>query len=192
VIAAACTARTPYDWSALTAHRRDPQAAEPAGWAAALEHLDACPGCRRAALAADPTLLFRRLAAPEPGLGGDADVALMRQGVAALRAAGRVAPEMTSAAGLERRRAGGTWKRWVAAAALALAAFSAGRDQAPERTAAVVDGVSGAGRPAAAVQPARLQLMPLVEGLDRPNARVYQMQEEDLSVAMIVDEGLEI
>src|SRR5262249_36619722 len=57
------------DWRGLAAPRFDsPGAAtgEPAGWAEALAHLDGCPACRRAALEADPTLLFRRLPALPP------------------------------------------------------------------------------------------------------------------------------
>ena len=52
------------DWQRLTALReRDPDA-EPPGWREALAHLDGCPACAAAALAADPLLVFRRLPRP--------------------------------------------------------------------------------------------------------------------------------
>jgi hypothetical protein len=33
---------------------------------------------------------------------------------------------------------------------------------------------------------------PVIEGLNRPGARVYQLTEEDLAVVMIVDETLDL
>ncbi len=191
------------DWRALTDHRRDPRAAEPAGWDEALEHFDRCGRCRPAALAADPSLLFRRLreAGPESaGLGGDVDVATIaaiRQGVATLRAARRL--------DADHRRSRSPWGRWAAAAALAIGTLSAGsvgsnrttgsedawRAEQGEivllgKAAAVADVVDD-------IQPVRGQVMrPVIEGLNRPDARLYQMQDGELSVAMIVDEGLEI
>ena len=66
------------DWPSLV-RRRD---RVPEVWDAALEHFDGCSRCRDAALAAEPTLLFRRLPAPAPR--GD-EIATMKEAVAALR-----------------------------------------------------------------------------------------------------------
>ena len=33
---------------------------------------------------------------------------------------------------------------------------------------------------------------PLIEAIDRPQARIYQLGEDDLSVVMIVDESLDV
>ena len=66
------------DWRLLS-ERRDRQ---PDVWDAALHHLDGCTRCRDAALAVEPTLLFRRLPAPVVPA---SEVAAMKQAVAALR-----------------------------------------------------------------------------------------------------------
>ena len=96
--------------------------AEPAGWAKAVTHLDACPRCRREAVAADPLLVFRRLPASEmPEAEERAEAESMRQAVAAMRTARR----------LESRRSFAGWRRWAAAAVLAVASLSVGRDKAP-------------------------------------------------------------
>jgi hypothetical protein len=81
------------DWTRLSAHRADPRRAEPAGWELALAHLDGCGECRRIALAADPTLAFRRLAVVDVAPAGDSgDVEAMREAVAAMRRASRLLP----------------------------------------------------------------------------------------------------
>jgi len=189
------------DWRALTAHRLDPvadtgdAAQEPAGWDEALAHLDGCPACRRAALTADPTLLFRRLPAlPAPFLdlspaAEAAEVEAVRLAVASMRTARRLAPA--------REPASRRYRQWGAAAVLAGAAVSLG--SAP--------GLPAAGSHAAAVAPVPhtvrlpapppgLRLVadrvPMVE-LNRPAARVYEMDGgENLSVVMIVDERLDV
>ena len=171
-------------WRALAAHRADPRGQEPAEWAAALAHLDGCPGCRRAALAADPTLLFRRL--PVPRLGDQEiaqEVADMQRAVAALRTASRVRV---------RADRGWTRTRWAAAAALATVALSLGASPElhPGRVGgpgAVRSELAGQALPSPAAVPAALRL-PSVEDLNRPEARIYQMG----TVVMIVDEGLDV
>lgn len=167
------------DWSRFADQLRDEERHE------ALEHLDACPGCRPEALKADPLLAFRRLPvtdlAPEEER---SEAESMRLAVAAMRNAGR----------LESRHHFAGWRRWAAAAVLALASLAVSRDRAPHPgsgiTAAVpppaaqhvtaAAGVSGATEPAA------------IEGLNRPGARVYHMDGEGLSVVMIVDESLDV
>lgn len=212
---------TAADWRSLVAHRGEPSAPEPAGWAAAIEHLaldpgdprSGCAACRRAALAADPTLVFRRLpaAAPLAGPAADPEVAAVQQAVAALRAASRVG---ASAAGLASLRPLASlprrdWlrpaARWAAAAGLAAAALlvgSAGPGHvavAPSATLAaraatpltptLAGAVPVAMRGPAELRPAQ---MPMLEELDRPEARVYQLDGANLSVVMIVDEKLDV
>ena len=50
------------DWQTLC-DRRQAGPGDGPGWQAAVRHLDGCERCQRTALAADPTLLFRRLPA---------------------------------------------------------------------------------------------------------------------------------
>ncbi|MEA2694424.1 MAG: hypothetical protein QOJ16_3811 [Acidobacteriota bacterium] len=193
------------DWRALTTHRNDgpgPGMEEPAGWPAALEHLDACPACRRTALEADPTLLFRRLPALSSEMSASAEAAeveSMRHAVAAMRTARRLEPP--------RERAVWTaWKRWGAAAALAAAALSLGTGQVHRDVRLALKGAiahSGIAFPvplaalaadaSQAVPRFASEQVPMVEELNRPAARVYQMDGgKNLSVVMIVDERFDV
>jgi hypothetical protein len=86
------------DWRRLDASVRDapgkPGARwQEARWQEALRHLDGgCPRCWQEAVAVDPTLIFRRLPAPELGPAEEADeVAAARLAVAAMRTASRAA-----------------------------------------------------------------------------------------------------
>jgi hypothetical protein len=176
---------------AMITHRAAPQSEEPAGWSEVLDHLDGCPDCRRAALAADPTLLFRRLPAlrlNEQEVTGE--VAEIQRAVAAMRTASRMEPRGG-------RRRGKGVSRWAAAAALAIAALSLGSSPELHPGRVGVGGtLSAMPRPAAmgpmgATVPAALRI-PSIEELDRPEARIYQMGGPDLSVVMIVDEGLDV
>lgn len=74
------------DWRSLVA-QRDESGENPADWDAAMAHIDACDPCRREALMADPSLVFRRLPRVESSA---AEVESMRQAVASLRRASRV------------------------------------------------------------------------------------------------------
>jgi hypothetical protein len=187
------------DWRTLAAWREDPQADEPAEWREALAHLDrGCAQCRRAAVAADPTLVFRRLAnlpsATSPAQeASEADA--MRRAVAAMRAASRV--EVS-----ERRAGGRSWKRWATAAALAVMALSIPGDDGRLRREPAAAGLLNVALPAAlpaggseaalAGQAALGDDLPTLEGVNRPGARVYHMDGEGLSVVMIVDETLDV
>ncbi|HYO16729.1 MAG TPA: hypothetical protein VE685_26325 [Thermoanaerobaculia bacterium] len=169
------------DWTALAAHRHDRRGVEPDGWQTALEHFDSCPACRREALAADPTLLFRRL--PEIARTPDdeeAEVHSMRQAVAAMRSASRIEASQRSFAG---------WRRWAAAAVLALAALSLGRDGGPTLDRA--EAVATSSVPELGGQPVSGPKPPLHEGLDLPDARVYQVDDEEFRVLMVYDESFE-
>ena len=178
------------DWRALS-----PDSPETAAWSEAITHFDSgCSQCRRNALKADPTLVFRSLRsapAPAASLGStSSEVDAMCQAVAAMRAASRVdsAVHHTS------------WKRWAVAAGLVLAALSIPADNVRKHREQVA---SGGPRPAAmlgAVMPAALVGglgggdidLPTVEGVNHPDARVYHMDGEGLSVVMIVDESLDV
>lgn len=186
------------DWISLTAHRRERSASEPAGWSEALAHLDGCNLCRRQALAADPTLVFRRLAAvPAVTMTAgeeSAEVDAVRAAVAAMRAASRLDS-------LEARpRTSSLWKRWstgAVAAVLALAALAlpSGNDPAEHAQVAVARQEPIEAGPLAEPVPAAQQVdldEPVVEGVNLPDARVYHMTGEGLSVVMVFDESLDI
>jgi len=178
------------DWRSLSS-----DGPEAAAWSDAVAHFDGgCSQCRRDALKADPTLVFRSLrSAPAPSTAMDSasmgSIDSMRQAVAAMRAASRVdaAVHHTS------------WKRWAVAAGLVLAALSIPGDNTwkqgdrkhrdlPRPAAAML----GAVMPATLLEGAGGIDLPTVEGVNHPDARVYHMDGEGLSVVMIVDESLDV
>jgi hypothetical protein len=169
------------DWSRLVAHRATPQQAEPPEWQEALRHLEACGPCRKQAVKADPTLVFRRLPTVQAGP-EEADA--MGRAVAALRR-GR------SLEGL-----GAGWSAWRYAAAILLAVGTLvlvpqpGRF-GPSEESTVVEAWAVEELPEA--QP-EWSLLPLVEFVEPPRARVYQLAggDDDLAVVMIVDEALDV
>ena len=163
------------DWSALTARR---QHDEPE-WAAAVEHFDGCTLCRRDAVAADPRLVFRRLPVVEMTPAEEsAEVAAMRQAVAAMRTGKR----------LEARRSFAGWRRWAAAAVLAVVSLSVSRDREPQLDPAVT-AASQASAPQAleraAVQETSVPV--LDDAVDDPAVRVYQVDSEEVSSVFIID-----
>jgi hypothetical protein len=111
------------DWKALSAWRRERDGVEPAGWRAALAHFDGgCKACRRQALTADPTLMFRAVPVIEIPEAQEVDeVEAMRQAVAAMRTASRMEA-------LETRRDRQSWWKYASAAVLAVAALSVSTD----------------------------------------------------------------
>ena len=159
------------DWTALAA-TRDEARADPAGWDAALAHLDGCGHCRRTAVAADPLLLFRRL--PPLVVAGD-EIEAMRLRVAALRGASEVTRP--------RRR----WRSLVghgwAAAAILVMALLGGAPSAPPNG----DAARAAAPPPHSLA-AELAAQPLFEELDRPFDNVVQWDGDDLSVVLVLDE----
>ena len=219
-------------------------------WQQALSHLDSgCPHCWREALAVDPTLIFRRLPAPELTAAQEADeVEAARLAVAAMRTASRLEDAARgdagsrSASGLRRRWWGEA--RWAVAAGLtamalvygsghgwrpmpAATAAGAPAPAAPaDALAASVSPSTQAGQPgqemraislaasaaepggpgghrgpgprmvppgwagASAVQASSSR--PSIEGLSRPEARVYQIDSPHMSVVMIVDGKLDV
>lgn len=162
------------DWRSLVAAReRDPHVlgTDPPGWSEALDHLDRCPGCAGEALALDPLLVFRRLPRTEPKPG---EVEALATEVLALVRAGRRAERLP-------RRSG--WWRGVAAAALVAAAL------------ALEPGAGGLrpvpGRVVATLA-ADLPTLPLLDGLEFPSARIYELGGDGLAVVMVVDESLDV
>lgn len=157
------------DWRALIA-RRDESGEDPVGWDEAMVRVDTCDDCRRQALMADPSLVFRRLPRVETG---PADVESMRQAVASLRRASRVTavdesgPDTVagSGGGARSHRAG---LRQIAAAALlaaaALAAWIAG-PAVLDPAALSADAHDSAGEPAAVMAAAGGGATPAPSGL---------------------------
>jgi hypothetical protein len=195
------------NWRELLKGRFERPAAttEPEGLALALAHFDACPACRREACRIDPTLIFRRL--PAAALDFDVEAERMRLAVAGMRASERV--EIRHATALGRplgRRLRGHGARWALAAGLAAASLVLGGrggrsdlagGSAPQldgrATSAALSAVSGASVPAR-LDPlaAPVAVESAVEDLGRPDARIYQLDGERLSVVMIVDEKLDV
>lgn len=138
-------------------------AAAAARWDAALHHLDGgCQDCRRQALAADPTLVFRRLPRIELDAAAEAaEVAAARQAVAAMRNAsdhlavrarrslGSLGSPGSPRAAFPSRTAGPL--RWSLAAGLTGMALLVGADRAAWRGAAAPPAT-----PASAAAAARL------------------------------------
>jgi hypothetical protein len=173
------------DWTALVALREraadTADTAEPAGWAAAVTHLDACPRCRREAMAADPLLVFRRLPVAEmPEAVEQAEAESMRQAVAAMRTARR----------LESGRSFAGWRRWAAAAVLTVASLAMG-DKAPVELspAAVPETPAAVAAAPEAPSPAATAVL---ERLDGSDARVYQVDGKDLTAFMIVGDKVDV
>lgn len=193
------------DWTRLTAHRlADPATAAarvPEAWGAALDHLDGCPECRRRALAADSTLLFRSLSDWKTDAAGEVDA--MRSGVAALRRAHRVTPRSEvepAPAGADpdgSDRSTGDRNGWRAAAAAVLAAALLSAAPAVRQTAGdapragVVPGATGADQ---AVPVAYLDdpTLSTVDDIEHPTASVYHFDDEEVAVVMVVDAGLDV
>ena len=152
------------DWVALTAHRFDRSCEEPSDWSEALAHLDNCPACRRAALAVDPTLAFRRPLAPK-----EVDVESILQGARVLRRASRT-------------RRSRPWRQAAAAAALVTIALWAAPSGAPVEDLQISE----------SVPIPYVENLPTVEAVDRPEARIYQLADDELSMVMIIDETLDV
>jgi hypothetical protein len=162
------------DWQALAAHRAGSRL-DPPGWEEAVRHLDGCPRCRPQALAADPTLVFRRL--PAPVVGAD-EIAAMQLRVAALRGASGLGGPVAS------RASRPLWRRVAVAAALVAAVLTA--DQAPPLA---------AGRSALVAHralAAELHAQPVLEELNQPFDNVVQWNGDDLSVVWVLDERLDV
>lgn len=160
------------DWSRLAAVC-DNEGAEPEGWAEAVAHFDACALCRKEALKADPLLVFRRMATVEITPAEERlEVESMQQAVAAMRTARR----------LETRGRFAGWRRWAAAAVLAGISLGVGRDKVPQLEQVAVIETPPAPASVAA---------PVLDGIDRPEARVYEVGDDEFSAVMVIDPSFE-
>ncbi len=154
---------------------------------ALLQHFAGCAACRREGLALDPLNLFLGAAALEPER---SEIEVIRQTVTSMRRFRELE---------DRRSRAGRRARWTAAAGILLAAVfltpSSKQDSpAPGRPQASSAPLPVAQRPAARelVRVSAWEDSSIVENLDRPEARVYQLTEQDLFVVMIVDESLDL
>lgn len=152
-------------------------------------HLRGCVDCRRRALEIDPTFAFSFLEAPE--IDGE-EVDEIRRTVRAMR---RVRELAGKAEGPRHRAKMTTAALLLLAAALLLLPGEAGRRL--DRSSPAGESVDPQALLTAAAW--RLASSPfdpptasLIEDLDRPQARVYQLTEDDLSLVMIVDETLDL
>lgn len=184
------------DWKRLAAHRLT-GADEPEGWSAALDHFDGgCTVCRRSALAADPTLVFRWVPTVEIAPVQEVDeVESMRQAVAAMRTASR-------AQAMEKRGSRQSWWRWSAAAALVLGALSLGSDDRfhvsrsmqetfPLALETGAELIGGAMPAALSEDMSPVTPAPIVENIGSPEARVYQVYAgKGLSTVVLIDKNL--
>lgn len=203
------------DWAALVASREAGGDRAEAEWRQALSHLDACDGCRRPALSADPTLLFRSLPRVEVAA---LEAAAMRQAVASMRRARRVAPAppagrlaraLTAISARGRSAAAvGRRTRHLAAAALLAAASgglwvalptidpAAAPDVAPaasREAAPTSPKAAPTGRTALPADAATSAGEPVFMDLSLPSsADVYRVGSGGLQVVMVVDERLDV
>lgn len=168
---------------AIVAERAADPAVDPARWPEARTHLAACRACREAALAADPTVLFQFLPPVEIEHSEIADM-------------GRAVATLVRASEIERRaprRAAWTGRAAAAAAIATLALLAGAPGQRPVATASRTAGLAPVdARETADAITAELASQPLVEDLDRPQARVYELPAEGLAVVMIVDSSLDL
>ena len=165
------------DWSRLAA-ARDRENIEPEGWAEAVAHFDSCSLCRKEALKADPLLVFRRMPAAEITPGEERlEVESMQQAVAAMRTARR----------LETRGRFAGWRRWAAAAVLAGVSLSVGRDKSPRLEQAAAAPPAPAVSSASSSASVAAASAPVLDGIDRPEARVYEVGDDEFSAVMVID-----
>lgn len=190
------------DWRELAA-LREVAAPDLPAWAEARRHAAQCEGCRKEALAADPLLLFARL--PErrvtPG-----EILDMQAAVTALVRAGRVAGSSPagsdtsdssehlgggSAAGGVRRSVRFSFMRLAAALGICslLALSGAPRPRSPR--VGTLDGGAVLAAQGASAEEAQ-SYGSVVEELDRPGARIYELPQSGMAVVMIVDASLDV
>lgn len=198
------------DWSQLVG-QREAQLDDPPGWRKAMDHLDSCRHCRPRALAAEPTLLFRRLPTVSSTRGGHVavDVEAMKRAVATLRRTGplqRVTQDRGSQT-LHRRlpavAAGllfvvllgltpGVGERETGTAAGTLSAEMQGAATVTET--GVVTGFQTLSQAAGFTQELQPSTLTgsLIEDLELPNSRIYQMPGKEMALTMVVSPSLDV
>lgn len=199
-------------WENLLEHRFDPSAPEPAGWDDAVAHLDACSACRARALSIDPTLGFRRL----PELDVDAaEIEAMQHSVALLRRNRQLSAQQGEV--LQEAHQARAWRWWrPAAAALAvgmgLGLAGGSLPTAPEPgvgATATLPVLRSVGAPGSGTFRSFGTLDegqsfdtfddPVVEGVESPDARVYQFRastaladDETIDIAWVIDPNIDV
>ena len=153
-----------------------------------VEHLRACSSCRRAAVEETPTVVFSLL--ETDSLGQD-EIAEIQASVRTLRRSRAIESTERSRTRDGRRTA------MVAASlvfALALLPLAGGRrlEKGVEPLVDVVSEHRSRALPEWHSWVDDRTVPPVVEELNRPEARVYQLTEEDIDVVMIVDETLDL
>jgi hypothetical protein len=178
------------DWRGIALEREADPLVDPAGWDEARAHLALCEACRREALAADPLLLFAGLPLAASEVAPTAAITAMQDSVLAMVRASRVAAPADS--GNSRRSAAAL--RYAAGFVVAsLLAFSGAPGERRGGEAALADAAAPAETEALAARSESVDFaQPMVEELDRPEARVYELSNTDLAVVMIVDAGLDV
>lgn len=177
------------DWRSLLAERDraelDVDFESSDAWRSAIDHLTGCGVCRVAALELDPALLF--LAQPPLEVGDD-EVDRIKANVRTLRRA----REAERAVGERRRRIG----RVAAAAAVVSLLILLPTRTSRQPVSTQPDGPSLAAESTPAPFTPGLAFddgpAPMIEPLDLPLARIYQLGEDDLSVVMVVDESIDV
>lgn len=159
---------------------------EPQAWDDALRHLDSCDACFDEAMDADPTVLFRRLPAPETSA---ADIASIKDAVATMR---RTEPMARRTAPPPRRR------RYALAIAATLAMVAAlsggwpGGSTDPQVASLETDLVHEAetfdARPSEDEFPS-FEDVPLVEDLDPTYGSVVQVMDGEMSLVLVLPNG---
>lgn len=176
------------DWRALAAAREADPLAEIAGWHEARTHAAACSRCREAALAVDPLLLFAR--EPQRSVSSN-EISDMQASVMALVRASRVANGEAVARPEPPKRLLSASRIAAAIGVCSLLALSgaprSSSSGAAMAVAAMPDLLSAELAPAEA-----LPAGSVVEELDRPGARIYEMPQGDVAVVMIVDASLDV
>ncbi|MEO8197847.1 MAG: hypothetical protein ABI689_14115 [Thermoanaerobaculia bacterium] len=184
------------DWRALVAARDAEPAADQPAWAEARHHAAQCGRCREEALLADPLLLFARLPERRATAG---EIGEMQSAVAALVRAGRIAQGTSSAQSgrqIALRAAGsGLFSVTRVAAALGVCSLLAFSGAPRSRPAGLLGAFAVAGSPQSGQVALTREVLPLdsiVEELDRPGARIYELPQSDMAVVMIVDASLDV
>ncbi|HRC86712.1 MAG TPA: hypothetical protein PK413_13985 [Thermoanaerobaculia bacterium] len=183
-------------WPELIAERERTGEDSPA-FEAALAHLEGCAACREHAYREDPLLLFRRL--PRPAVGGG-DIEAMKVAVATLRRTSDVAQPLAESPASWRRGSAPGALRWPAAAAflagLSLLLAGGGNDHWSGLPGSRNPSAPSAGRSTAVRMPREVASVApaaaALEDLSLPEARVYQLSQDELQVVMIVDPSLNL
>jgi hypothetical protein len=187
------------NWRQLVQDRDDqpPTAALEQRWESALSHRNGCPKCQAAAIQVDPLLAFQGLGGFELTPAEEAwEIEETRRVVAAMRTGQRLTENEGPTRRLRTVARATHAREWGVAAMLTIALLGVGTGRMTRPTVlASAHLPTTTLTPTATAVPARMPFQPgftTVEGLDRPNARVYQLRGDHLSVVMIVDKKLNV